>query len=87
MIDFKALQKLRVQDGDLLVVPESTEQDDMQLLAESIQIMLEVAAFSLGDRCINGRAVVIDVVSRSLERVIGGQGDGGGIDRISDPQS
>ncbi|ARB31481.1 hypothetical protein B5P22_30705 [Pseudomonas tolaasii] len=39
MIDFKAVQKLRVQDGDLLVVPESTEQDDMQLLAESIQIM------------------------------------------------
>ncbi|MGU9821992.1 hypothetical protein [Pseudomonas sp. LF090] len=39
MIDFKAVQKLRVQDGDLLVVPESTEQDDMLLLAESIQIM------------------------------------------------
>lgn len=39
MIDFKALQKLRVSDGDLLVVPESTEQSDMQLLAEAIQIM------------------------------------------------
>lgn len=39
MIDFKAVQKLRVQDGDLLVVPESTEQNDMQLLAESIQLM------------------------------------------------
>lgn len=39
MIDFDAVEKLRVQDGDLLVVPESTEQDDMQLLAESIQIM------------------------------------------------
>ena len=39
MIDFEALQKLRVQDGDLLVVPESTEQDDMQLLAEAIQLM------------------------------------------------
>ncbi|NNA66210.1 hypothetical protein [Pseudomonas gessardii] len=39
MIDFEALQKLRVQDGDLLVVPESTEDDDMQLLAESIQLM------------------------------------------------
>ena len=38
MIDFKAVQKLQVQDGDLLVVPESTEQDDMQLLAESIQV-------------------------------------------------
>ena len=39
MIDFEAVQKLKVQDGDLLVVPESTEEDDMQLLAESIQIM------------------------------------------------
>ena len=39
MIDLKGVQKLRVQDGDLLVVPESTEQDDMQLLAESIQLM------------------------------------------------
>lgn len=39
MIDFKAVQKLRVQDGDLLVVPESTEQDDMVPLAECIQLM------------------------------------------------
>jgi len=39
MIDFKALQKLQVRDGDLLVVPESTEQSDMELLAEAIQIM------------------------------------------------
>ncbi|QYM67278.1 hypothetical protein K1X80_19970 [Pseudomonas sp. So3.2b] len=39
MIDFEAVQKLRVQDGDLLVVPESTAQDDMQVLAEAIQLM------------------------------------------------
>ena len=39
MIDYDAVQKLRVQDGDLLVVPESTEQEDMQLLAESLQLM------------------------------------------------
>ena len=39
MIDFDAVEKLRVQDGDLLVVPESTEQDDMQLLGEAIQMM------------------------------------------------
>ncbi|NMY05988.1 hypothetical protein HBO12_23770 [Pseudomonas sp. WS 5059] len=39
MIDFEAVQKLRVQDGDLLVVPESTEQDDMQVLAEAVQLM------------------------------------------------
>ncbi|WP_256673949.1 phage virion morphogenesis protein [Pseudomonas fluorescens] len=29
MIDFEAVKKLRVRDGDLLVVPESTEQGDM----------------------------------------------------------
>ncbi len=39
MIDFDALEKLRVQDGDVLVVPQSTGHDDMQLLAESIQMM------------------------------------------------
>lgn len=39
MIDFEAVQKLRVKDGDLLVVPESTEEDDMQVLAEAIQLM------------------------------------------------
>lgn len=39
MIDFEAVQKLRVEDGDLLVVPESTEQDDMVRLAECIQLM------------------------------------------------
>lgn len=39
MIDFDAVEKLKVQDGDVLVVPESSEQDDMLLLAESIQIM------------------------------------------------
>lgn len=39
MIDYEAIRKLQVQDGDLLVVPESTEQDDMQLLSEAIQLM------------------------------------------------
>lgn len=39
MIDFEAVEKLRVQDGDLLVVPESTEQGDMELLAECLQLM------------------------------------------------
>ena len=39
MIDFDAVQKLRVQDGDLLVVPESTDQEDMVVLAEALQIM------------------------------------------------
>ncbi|WP_338513626.1 hypothetical protein VRC24_19535 [Pseudomonas poae] len=44
MIDFKAVKKLQVQDGDLLVVPESTEQDDMQQLAECIQLMSNARA-------------------------------------------
>ncbi|MBC3258042.1 hypothetical protein HU733_21305 [Pseudomonas paralactis] len=39
MIDFEAVKKLRVRDGDLLVVPESTEQNDMVRLAECIQLM------------------------------------------------
>lgn len=39
MIDFEAVQKLQVQDGDLLVVPESTEQADMVLLGECLQMM------------------------------------------------
>lgn len=39
MIDFEAIRKLQVQDGDLLVVPESTGHDDMQLLGEAIQLM------------------------------------------------
>lgn len=39
MIDFEAVKKLRVKDGDLLVVPDSTEQADMERLAECIQLM------------------------------------------------
>ncbi|MBB6153701.1 hypothetical protein HDC30_000895 [Pseudomonas sp. JAI115] len=39
MIDYEAVRKLKVEDGDLLVVPETTEQDDMQLLGEALQMM------------------------------------------------
>lgn len=39
MIDFDAVRRLNIQDGDLLVVPETTEQEDMQFLAEAIQLM------------------------------------------------
>lgn len=39
MIDFEAVQKLQVKDGDLVVVPVSTEQADMLQLAECIQLM------------------------------------------------
>jgi hypothetical protein len=39
MIDLDAVRKLNVQDGDLLVVPETTEQCDMQVLAEALHFM------------------------------------------------
>ncbi|NMX74652.1 hypothetical protein HBO23_16985 [Pseudomonas sp. WS 5532] len=39
MIDFEAVQKLRVQDGDLLVVPDTFRQADIERLAECIQLM------------------------------------------------
>lgn len=39
MIDFDAVRKLKVTDGDLLVVPESTEQEDMQVLVEALHLM------------------------------------------------
>ena len=55
MIDFKAVQKLRVQDGDLVVVPESTEQEDMVRLAECIQLMN------------NARAVIVRGPIRQLD--------------------
>ena len=55
MIDFEAVQKLRVQDGDLLVVPESTDQEDMVRLAECIQLMN------------NARAVIVRGPIRQLD--------------------
>jgi hypothetical protein len=39
MIDFDAVRKLKVKDGDLLVVPQSTEQEDMEVLAEALHLM------------------------------------------------
>lgn len=36
MIDLEAVRKLDVQDGNLLVVPENTEQGDMELLCEAL---------------------------------------------------
>jgi hypothetical protein len=36
MIDLEAVRKLDVQDGNLLVVPENTEQADMELLCEAL---------------------------------------------------
>ncbi|MGE8065584.1 hypothetical protein [Pseudomonas sp. NPDC089569] len=39
MIDIEAVQRLNIQDGDLLVVPESTEHEDMALLCEALHLM------------------------------------------------
>ncbi|MEL7551949.1 hypothetical protein AAGV37_18910 [Pseudomonas protegens] len=39
MIDLEAVHKLKVEDGDVLVVPESTEPEDMELLAEALQFV------------------------------------------------
>lgn len=39
MSDLEAVRKLDVQDGNLLVVPENTEQADMELLCEALAYM------------------------------------------------
>jgi hypothetical protein len=39
MIDLEAVHKLRVEDGDVLVVPESAKAEDMELLAEALQFV------------------------------------------------
>ncbi|WMN19833.1 hypothetical protein QL104_10600 [Pseudomonas piscis] len=37
MIDLEAVHKLKVEDGDLVVVPASTSHEDMQQLGEALQ--------------------------------------------------
>jgi hypothetical protein len=39
MIDLDAVQRLNVQDGELLVVPENTEQVGMEQLAEALHFL------------------------------------------------
>ncbi len=39
MIDLEAVRKLDVQYGNLLVVPENTEQAEMELLCEALAYM------------------------------------------------
>ncbi|BBN53345.1 hypothetical protein TRE132_14700 [Pseudomonas chlororaphis subsp. aurantiaca] len=39
MIDLEAVHKLKVEDGDVLVVPEHTSYEDAQLLAEALQFV------------------------------------------------
>jgi hypothetical protein len=40
MIDVEKVQRLNVQDGDLLVVPEDTETHGMELLCEALQYLM-----------------------------------------------
>jgi hypothetical protein len=40
MIDIDQVRRLNVQDGDLLVVPEDTEQHGMELLSEALHFLM-----------------------------------------------
>lgn len=40
MIDFDAVQRLNVQDGDLLVVPPDSDQHDMELLINALYVLM-----------------------------------------------
>ncbi len=40
MIDLSSVRKLRVQDGDLLVVPENTEAEGIQQLIEALRYLM-----------------------------------------------
>ena len=40
MIDFDAVQRLNVQDGDLLVVPQNSDQHDMELLINALYVQM-----------------------------------------------
>jgi hypothetical protein len=39
MIDIDAVQRLNVQDGDLLVVPTDSDPHDMKLLCDALHVM------------------------------------------------
>ena len=40
MIDIDAVKRLNVQDGDLLVVPEDSDQHDMELLINALYVQM-----------------------------------------------
>ncbi len=40
MIDFDAVQRLNVLDGDLLVVPPDSDQQDMKLLCDALYVQM-----------------------------------------------
>ncbi|WP_426136355.1 hypothetical protein [Pseudomonas sp. PWP3-1b2] len=62
MIDFEAVKKLQVKDGDLVVVPDSTEQADMVRLAECIQLMN-------GARAVIVRGPIIQLDTASMNKL------------------
>ena len=41
MIDFEAVQRLNVQDGDLLVVPPDSDSHDMELLINALYVQMQ----------------------------------------------
>lgn len=40
MIDLEGVQRLNVQDGELLVVPENTDQHDLELLCDALYVLI-----------------------------------------------
>jgi hypothetical protein len=40
MIDFEAVKRLNVQDGDLLVVPPDSDSHDMELLINALYVQM-----------------------------------------------
>lgn len=40
MIGFDAVQRLNIQDGDLLVVPPDSDQHDMELLINALYVQM-----------------------------------------------
>jgi hypothetical protein len=40
MIDIEAIQRMNVQDGDLLVVPPDSDQHDMALLCDALYALM-----------------------------------------------
>lgn len=40
MIDIEAVQRLNVQDGDLLVVPPDSDYHDMELLRDALYVQM-----------------------------------------------
>ncbi|RMT70260.1 hypothetical protein ALP29_03631 [Pseudomonas syringae pv. avii] len=57
MIDIDQVRKLNVQNGDLLVVPENTEQEDMQQFLEALRYLVPNADVTI----VRGPMELLDV--------------------------